>query len=245
MTTTVEMKIFPGLPSLRVAAMVLSYARYDDQVRALLNLLCLNTRLAAETHQGFNDWLGRELRKWRPRVAKYDMIEFGHKGSPWDSIYPTKEQMRELPVDKRIKLRAIRYKCVSNPDVNSTLSGIELLFTNGVGTPMFDTEKSTGDGVKTVQVDPARPLTRIDVKVWADEIYGLRLVEKPGVYAVNEMWNTRNAHIGRWESFRIPEQLEIIGVQCSRGKNSRGKGSEHYISRLGFLLWRPNPAVPS
>merc|ERR1712110_562944 len=112
-------------------------------------------------------------------------------------------------------------------------------FTNDVRTPMFDTKRSTVDTVKTVTVDPSRPLTRIDMKVWSDEIYGLRLVEKPGVYVVDEMWNKRNEHIGRWESFRIPDQLEIIGLECSKDR------SEHYISRLGFLLWRPNPAVTS
>ena len=110
---------------------------------------------------------------------------------------------------------------------------------------MFDTPRSTSDDIKRIEVDPDKPITRIDMKVWADEIYGLRLVEKPGKYVVNKTWNTKNAHIGRWESFRIPEQLEIIGVQCSRGQSSGGKSSDQYISRLGFLLWRPNPAVPS
>ena len=77
------------------------------------------------------------------------------------------------------------------------------------------------------------------MKVWSDEIYGLRLVEKPGVYVVDEVWNKRNEHIGRWESFPIPDQHEIIGIECGTDH------SERYISRLGFRLWRPNPAAKS
>ena len=54
------------------------------------------------------------------------MIEFGHKGSAWDSIYPKREEIKEFPIDKKIKLREIRYKTRQN----CTLSGIELIFTN-------------------------------------------------------------------------------------------------------------------
>lgn len=199
---------------------------------ALLNLLNHNSKLFAVAYY---DKLKGRLVKWRPRVAT--AIEFGHKGSKMDSLYPSKRQIREFAHDKRIQLCGIRYKSVSNQEIQTTLSGIELSFTNDIKTPMFDTKGSGLDEMKTIKVDPTRPITRIDMKIWSDEIYGLRLVEKPGVYVVNEMWNTKNPNIGRWESFKIPDTLEIIGIQCSREKN------EHYITRVAFLLWRPNPAV--
>ena len=131
------------------------------------------------------------------------------------------------------------------------LSGIELIFTNGVSTPMFDTEKSTSDEIKTIDIDINRPIVRIDMKTYADEIYGLRLVEKsykpipphdelakqPAQvsYICNEMWNTKNPNLGRWWHFPIPEDQEIIGVECTRNSN------DQYITRIGFLLWKPNP----
>ena len=58
------------------------------------------------------------------------------------------------------------------------LSGIELIFTNGVSTPMFDTEKSSSDDIKTIDIDINKPIVRIDMKTYSDEIYGLRLVEQ-------------------------------------------------------------------
>ena len=88
------------------------------------------------------------------------------------------------------------------------------------------------------------------MKTYADEIYGLRLVEqsyKPVPaeddlakqpsqvsYICNEMWNTKNPNLGRWWHFPIPDGQEIIGVECTRNNN------EQYITRIGFLLWKPN-----
>ena len=192
--------IFPKLPNAKVSAIILSYTRYEDQINALLNLLSTNSKLFASAHY---DKLKGRLVKWRPRVAT--AIEFGHKGSKMDSLYPSKRQIREFPFDKRIRLCAIRYKCIKKEDMETTLSGIEFTFTNNIKTPMFDTKGSGMDEMKTLQVDPTRQITRIDMKVWSDEIYGLRLVEKPGKYVLNEMWNTKNPNIGRWESFRIPD----------------------------------------
>ena len=120
-----------------------------------------------------------------------------------------------------------------------TLSGIELIFTNNLRTPMFDTVQSMNDGVKTIEIDPNLILTRIDMKCWSDEIYGLRLVTEDLRYVVDEVWNTRQGkeHVGRWFSHRIPPDHEIIGVECNKESN------EYSITRIGFLLWPLNSAV--
>ena len=102
------------MPDLQVAAKILSYAHYDDQIYILLNLLCTNTMLVSADHR---DVLQKSLTKWRPKIST--MIEFGHKGSKWDSLFPSKKQMKEMPTHKRIRLCRIRYKCVESKDMEN------------------------------------------------------------------------------------------------------------------------------
>ena len=51
---------------------------------------------------------------FKPKIAS--VIEFGHKGSEWDSVYPSKKELKELPLGDKIKLCRIRYKCTKYAD---------------------------------------------------------------------------------------------------------------------------------
>ena len=50
-------------------------------------------------------------------------------------------------------------------------------------------------------------------------------------------WSSNNAVEGKeMEITRdIPEDKEIIGIYCNASAHS------HYINKLGFILWTPNP----
>ena len=46
---------------------------------------------------------------FRPKVVQ--VIEFGHKGSEWDSVYPSKKDLKALPTDDEVRLCQIKLKC--------------------------------------------------------------------------------------------------------------------------------------
>ena len=62
---------------------------------------------------------------------------FGNKSLGIDHEWPTQEQIKELPLNKKMKLKRIGYKKQSS---NGSLTGFQLEFTNGAKSPLFETE---------------------------------------------------------------------------------------------------------
>ena len=64
---------------------------------------------------------------------------------------------------------------------------------------------------------------------------GLRLIDEQGAYVVNLHFKDA----GDWVTQDVPKGKEIIGLQGIKGDTLNGG----CFSRLGFILWTPNPAV--
>ena len=78
-------------------------------------------------------------------------------------------------ITQPIRLQAIKYKHLDNDD---DLSAIQLLFTNKVKTPMFESESTKGAGLqtKTISIDPTKNIAAIGMKIEDDFVRGLRLM---------------------------------------------------------------------
>ena len=44
---------------------------------------------------------------WKPKITQ--ILDFGDSSYPWNSIYPTDEQLLKLPHEKKILLKSITY----------------------------------------------------------------------------------------------------------------------------------------
>ena len=62
-----------------------------------------------------------------------------------------------------------------------------------------------------------------------------QLIDTDGETVVQ--WSSQSIVEGKeWEITRdIPEDKEIIGIYCNTSYHT------HYINKLGFILWTPNP----
>jgi len=100
------------------------------------------------------------------------------------------------------------------------LSGIQLEFTNGKQTPMFQTEKAKRKDpliqLKKVNVDTSKTIAAIAMKV-ADGNYlnALRLIDTDGEFVVDVSWDgaEEDEDAGEWIRNEVPIGQEIIGIQ--------------------------------
>ena len=198
---------FPSLPKLKVINMILSFYGFLDEVEKLMS------RLSHESQEHFKDnekQLKKTIVNWKPEIT--GLIDFGDQNEDWNNIYPTKEQIEKHPRDRLIKLKTIRYK----EYYFGELSGIQFEFTNGIKTPMFETERAKRKDplieLKTIEIDTSKTIGRICMKV-SDGSYinGLRLVDNNGNYIVDVNWD-EITNEGEWIEHEIPEGHEIIGI---------------------------------
>ena len=77
---------FASLSSFHIAAVILSYSGFVDEVKGLLYSLSRNTRLFAVEH---SDVLAGFLIEWNPSIS--EVIEFGDTNKEWTDFYPSKE----------------------------------------------------------------------------------------------------------------------------------------------------------
>ena len=117
------------------------------------------------------------------------VLDFGNEYLDWTSGYPDANQFREVPSYKRVKLKAIRYRNVNGVGY---LSDIQLQFSHGVQTPLYEANDSRLYGwvLKTVPVDLGRTVRKVSVKVVFGSCFkGLRLLDDYGDAIVNEVWD--------------------------------------------------------
>ena len=91
--------------------------------------------------------------------------------------------------------------------------------------------------MSNVTVDQGCTIRQVSVKMstW-NNFFGLRLFEESGKAIVDEEWSDN----GKWtESKTIPEGNEIIGIKWVDTNFNECL----QITRLGFLLWTPNPNI--
>ena len=172
-------------------------------------------------------------------VLKYaDTLEkmeaFGDESLEITHEWPTKDELKEKELDKKIKLDQVQYKIFGNSD--NSLTGIGLNFTT-IGTSSFmETEQGKSDTINNAAVDISKKIVKISVRVKEEgkKITGLRLIDDADANVVDI--NTKDE--GDWATKDIPAGKEIIGLYCSTQKGDL----EDSIHRLGFILWNTPPS---
>ena len=161
----------------------------------------------------------------------------------WTNIYPSDRQfakLRRVPKSKEVKIREINYK---TERVYGFLSGIQLKFTCGFETEMFETALAREEHHEeySVAIDTSCTVTTIKVRYeeFPDRnvyIHGIYLdgINKEG-HTISLFNQTFLNYRGREETFQIPEGHSIVGLQVN------SKSDADHISRLGFVLWGPGP----
>ena len=129
---------------------------------------------------------------------------FGDKKQPVHIEFPTQKDLQEFPLDRQIKLRGIAWKN------NTSLSGLQLLFTNGVKSPMFQKDavsqiEPTGFwAIKSCEIDAAKSISRISMKVKksTNQLCAMKLSDDKGeVIAETKWFNDTKAE---WINRNIP-----------------------------------------
>ena len=87
----------------------------------------------------------------------------GRYSSKINQEWPTQKQVDSMPDDKFIKLARIRYRFSDN-----ALSGIQLLFTNGIESPIFDTEVDEQKSMKYVEIEVLERVAEVYYYVFED-----------------------------------------------------------------------------
>ena len=139
-----------------------------------------------------------------------------------------------MPKTKDVLLKEIIYK---TEKIYGFLSGIQLKFTNGFSTPMFETQLAKDDNheMKKVPVDPTREIRRVKVRYeeFPDRntyIHGLAMEDKESNKIVDLIFANYRS---RETTETIAEGHHIIGLQVNT------KSHPDHISRLGFVVWGP------
>ena len=118
--------------------------------------------------------------------------------------YPNFDQFSELYQAGEFRLQAIRYKHFLN---RFDLSAIQLVFSNGVESPMYATDSSATDTLKTIHINSVRQIGYLSVKI-DDGIKfdGLRLYDKQMTYIADVTWNSMPSPTSTWtDLYAIPE----------------------------------------
>ena len=155
---------------------------------------------------------------------------FGDESLQLDWQWPEPDQLKRLPLDKKIKLSQITYKS----ETNSSLQWLQLGFTNDVHSPLFEAENSTGVEWRSVDVDSKRKIRKIVMCVHKNNtLRKLRMLDDAGHAIVDLVWydyEEKCKQIVR----ELPIDKEIIGLYGSR------QGGTKLIQSLGFIAWTPN-----
>ena len=140
--------------------MVLAFYGFFDEVDDLMQ------KLSHATLQHSIDnkkEMSKIITNWKPEIT--GLIEFGDKEEEWNNVYPTVDQIKKYPRDRLIKLKTIRYKQYYFGE----LSGIQFEFTNGIKSPMFETERAKRKDplieLKTINIDTSKVIAKICMQV--------------------------------------------------------------------------------
>ena len=119
--------------------------------------------------------------------------------------WPTSEDLKQLELNEPLKLQAIRTKgALDNP-----LSAIQLVFQNGIESPIFDSQKKGADDFTTVALPDGSPIVSITSKASNIGCSDIVFVQKNGQETVIF---DKNWHYGSEEIREIPETHAIVGV---------------------------------
>ena len=116
------------------------------------------------------------------------------------------------------------------------LSGIQLMFTNGVESPIFESDTSRDRELTTIDIDISKSVRKLGLLVSnSNYIFGIKLLDEKNREIIWEEWNGEVPGHITWKYQKIPEGQEIIGVYGNKTKGG------YSIKQLGFVMWKPNP----
>ena len=126
---------FPKLKSFLSAAIIFSYLGYEDEIKALLQLLSHKTGLYYQKHQ---KTLEAFLVKFNGCTAN-QLIEFGDFSKKWDCSFPSNAKIEENPrirmFDRSKDKKATQFKLssinISQYQKEGALKGIQLELSDG------------------------------------------------------------------------------------------------------------------
>ena len=133
----------------------------------------------------------------------------GRYSSKINHEWPSQQQVDNLPDEKFIKLARIRYRFSED-----ALSAIQLLFTNGIESPVFDTEVSEEKPMQFVEVEVLERVAEVYYYVLEDRIQEIKLADENGKVFASV---SGNIDISKSDKItqKIPAGMEIIGAYCS------------------------------
>ena len=100
------------------------------------------------------------------------------------------------------------------------MCGLQLEFSNGYSTPMFETteSKKSKRSVHTIQIDPNRTIGQITMSLYHGTVpIGFQLIDDLGDHIMYEFWTNKRG--GHFVTQDIPKGYQIIGVKCNTGAN--------------------------
>ena len=147
-------------------------------------------------------------------IIKFGVFEWTHQ-------YPTEDYLRSTYYGSDYILSQIRYK---NLNTSNKLAAMQLVFSNGLESPMFAVEGAPSDEVKILEIDTSRTIRYVSMSIHSDNsINGLRLLDEDqeviATTASDEQWSDNRP---------IPEGKHIIGLRINTESNE--------INSLAFLL---------
>ena len=179
-------------------------------------------------------------------------LKFGHPEHALEVGFP--QQIDLLELTEPPKLTAILYKIFEN-DYN--LVGIQLVFTNGFKTPMFQTyyakmegrqEKALDDGegrrksqdapvlhTNVLPVDHTKTIATVAFRIQShndkQKLMGIKLTDSEGTLCGEVMWRTAGTGAQEsWEEKEVPEGNFICGLKANVSSDATA------IQSLSFLL---------
>ena len=125
-------------------------------------------------------------------------------------------QPKELAkISRPMKLNGIRYK---HRDNDFNLSGIQLCFTNGYRTPMFESDetKESAQDNKLIKIDPEKNIAAIAMKVDRDDwLRGLKLISDEQEVLCDVTWCSYRDD-GRWIWKYLEDYEQIVGIAVDK-----------------------------
>ena len=219
------------------------WKRNEDRVHRVSEHVTSNSQVLFESIKDrLKSKFQEKLAEMKTSMADYDpelqkLEVFGDLALDWQTKepllpnqeFPTEDHVKDFPVYRRVKLSSVVFKLNSD---KTPLMGIQLKFTNGVKSPLFQTASSVDVGrAQEAEIDFERRIVRANVFVsTSKKIYALQLVDDCGEYALDLTFDTGS---GDWHCREIPADREIIGLYCNTD-------DPHYIQNLGLILWTPN-----
>ena len=95
---------------------------------------------------------------------------------PLNNLFPTRDHLKKMPLNRRIKLRAIAI--TTHTDFgNKRITGLRLLFTNGVESQCFGRGEQDDDEAVVSEIPIDSNVKQISMKVGYGAIQGIRLID--------------------------------------------------------------------